>query len=54
MNSVYWPACVCETTLASSGASRTPGYTDHSWWSTAIQLLNLMLYMISKQSFDKS
>ena len=27
-------ACVCETTLASFGVLRTPGYTDHSWWST--------------------
>ena len=55
-SSVYWPACVCETTLASFGASRTPSYTDHSWWSTGSNNCNTinesLLYMISDQSFD--
>ena len=32
ISSVYWHACVCETTLASFGASRSPGYADHSRW----------------------
>ena len=56
ISSLYWPACVCETTTASFGTSRPPGYTDHSWWSTgsttALKLMNLMHYMISEQSCD--
>ena len=54
ISSVCWHACVFETNLASFGASRTPGYTDHSWWpkTTAIKLMNLILYMIYEQSFD--
>ena len=55
-SSVYWPAFVCETTLASFGASRAPviliTLDDQLYQTTAIQLMNLMFYMISEQSFD--